>query len=400
MENKIKLKSQRMLCDGNTAGAYGVMLSRPDLIACYPITPASPLIERLCQFHSKGLLDADIVEVEGENTSMSVVTSVTAAGGRAFTATSGAGLMFMWDAFRCPPALRLPVVMVNVSREEVPPGMVSSSEQDICGAKDQGWIQIHAESCQEILDSVIMAYRLAEDTEILLPVIVCMDGYYLSHVGEVIDIPDQEGVDRFMAPLASQARPKLTTEPQTICGGSFVELDVVQIRYDYCAAMERVKTKVMEIEEEFTEIFGRSYGGLIEEYRTEDADIVLVTLGSATGTARVAIDKKRDQGLKVGLVKVRVLRPLPRERLNEVLKGKRAIGVLDRSVCLGQSGGHLYVDLKACLYDLESRVPLAAFIDGIGGVDISLEHIERAIDITYKASLGQSFKEVTWLPLE
>lgn len=400
MKTETKPKKQRILCDGNAAAAYGVMLSRPDVVAFYPITPATPLLERLCQFRAKGLLDTDIVEVEGENTAMSVATSVSAAGGRPFTATAGAGLMFMWDAFRCPPALRMPVVMVIVSREEVPPAPVVSSEQDVWSTKDQGWIHIHNETCQEVLDSVIVAYRLAEDIDILLPTIVSMDGYFLSHVGEIIEIPAQEDVDKFLAPLAQQNRPKLVTDPQTICGGVFMRRDVAQLRYDFWEATERVKTKFVEISREFKSIFGREYGGLIDEYRTEDADIVLAGVGSLTGTAKVAVDRKRDQGMKVGLIKIRVARPFPKEALISALKGKKAVGVIDRNVCLGQKGGHLFVDLKSGLYDLESRIPVANFIDGIGGLDVTVEHLEKAIDITHKASVGKPFEEVTWLGLE
>lgn len=400
MQNNIEIKGERMACDGNMAAAYAVMLCRPDIVSFIPITPQHAMTLHICQFRAEGLLDADIVEAEGEQSAMSIVNAASAGGGRTFIATSQAGLYFAWDAFKATYSLRLPVVMVNVSREECPPSIVVHSQQDIVGAKDQGWIQIYPESCQECLDMIIMAYRLAEDVDILLPIIVCVDGFYLSHLTEIIEVPERRDVDRFLDPLKQMNRPTLTSEPTVICGAGFVGRDLAQVRYEYCDAMEKAKVRFEEIDNAFKKTFGRSCGGLIDEYRTEDADIVLVTLGSVAGTARVAVDKDREEGIKVGLVIIKVLRPLPRERLSQILNGKKAVGVIDRNICFGCNCGGVFMDLKAILFDLDVRPRAVNFIDGIGGLDISVEHVRKAIDIINRASLGESVSEVTWLALE
>lgn len=400
MENKVEQRSERIACDGNIAVAYGVMLCRPDVMSFLPITPQHGMLTKLFQFHASGLIDSEIVEAEGEQSAMSVVNAASACGSRTFMASSQAGLYFAWDAFKATYNLRLPVVYVNVSREECPPSIVVHSQQDIVGAKDQGWIQIYPENCQECLDMIIMAYRLAEDTKILLPVMVCVDGFYLSHLTEIVDVPAQDDVDRFLAPLKQMNRTKLVPDPVVLCCVGFVDKDLAQVRYEYCEAMERAKVTFNEIDEEFENAFGRNCGGLVQEYRCDDADVVLVTLGSVTGTARVAVDKKREEGIKAGLARITVLRPFPRERLVQALKGKKAVGVIERSVCFGCNCGGIFMDIKSVLYDLDTRPRAVDFIDGIGGMDISVGHLEKAIDIVYQASLGLPVPEVTWLPLE
>ncbi|MFC1815935.1 transketolase C-terminal domain-containing protein [Thermodesulfobacteriota bacterium] len=400
MESDMKTSSQKVACDGNIAAAYGTMLCRPDVISLVPITPQHGMVTQIYQFHTQGLVDAEMVEAEGEQSAMSIVNAASACGGRTFTATSQAGLYFMWDAFKATPNLRLPVVMAIVSREDCPPSIVVHSQQDVVSTKDQGWIIIFPETCQEVLDTIIMAYRLAEDTDILIPVTVAIDGFYLSHLTEIVAVPAREDVDRFLAPLGEMNRTTLTPKPVSICGAGFVGRDLVQCRYEYCESMENAKEKIAEIDTAFEKVFGRSYGGLIEEYRTEDADVILVTMGSVTGTARLAIDIKREAGIKAGLIKLRVLRPLPREKLAQVLKGKKAVGVIDRNICFGCNAGNVFMDLKTVLYDLDTRPQMTNFIDGIGGLDISVDHVIKAIDITHQASLGKVVPEVSWLGLE
>jgi len=400
METNVEHRSERMACDGNIAVAYGVMLCRPDVMSFLPITPQHGMLTELYKFQCSGLVDAEVIEAEGEQSAMSVVNAASACGSRTFISSSAAGLNFAWDAFKATCALRLPVVMVNVSREECPPSVVVHSQQDIVSAKDQGWIQIYPETCQECLDMTIMAYRLAEDKDVLLPVIVCMDGFFLSHLTEIVDVPARDRVDKFLAPLQQMDRTKLTAEQVVLCGAGFIEQDLAQARYEYCEAMERVKAKYEEIDKEFGNAFGRNGGGLLQEYRTEDAEVVLVTLGTVSGTARVAIDKKREEGIKVGLVRITMLRPLPRERLAQALKGKKAVGVIDRNICFGCNCGGVFMDIKSVLYDLDTQPRAVNFIDGIGGIDISVERVEKAINVVHQASLGQPVPEVTWLALK
>ncbi|MFH0913673.1 MAG: pyruvate synthase subunit PorA [Chloroflexota bacterium] len=400
MTTETRVKTKTMACDGAIAMSYGVLLSRPEVISMLPITPQHGLVAQIYQFHAQGLLDCDMIEAEGELSAMSIVNAASAAGARTFISSSQAGLFFMWDAFKMPPGFRLPVVMANFSREEVPPASVVHSQQDIVGAKDQGWIQIYAETCQECLDDIIIAYRLAEDTSILLPVIVNVDGFFLSHLTELVEIPAQAEVDRFLAPLKEMNRPKLVADTKVLCSVGLQNRDLAQARYDFWQAMERTKTKIQEIDQEFARTFGRTYGGMIEEYRCEDADIVLMTMGSVTGTARAVVDAKREEGVKVGLIKVRVYRPLPSERLLQALKGKKAVGVIDRNVCLGTPWGHVFHDLRSILYDRDTKLPAVDFIAGIGGLDITPEQITEAINITRQAAQGKKVPEVTWLALE
>jgi pyruvate/2-oxoacid:ferredoxin oxidoreductase alpha subunit len=297
--------------------------------------------------------------------------------------------------------MRLPVVMVNVNRE--PPSLpsVSCSRQDMMTVRDSGWIQIEVETCQEILDTVIMAFRLAEDEEILLPVMVSYDGFYLSYYSEGVYVPCLDDVATFMHPLSLQKGRPRVAPGDVYCFPSYADRELAtEFRYKHCAALERTKNKLKDIEKEFAAIFGRTYGGAIEEYRTEDAEIVLVTMGSSTGTARVVVDKKRDEGIRVGLIKIRLFRPFPTEELLRALTMKKCIGILDRSVCFGWNCGHLYMELGAALGTRGISVPMVDFVAGLAQADITPEDIDRAIDEIYRASQGEPVNNVTWLSLE
>jgi pyruvate/2-oxoacid:ferredoxin oxidoreductase alpha subunit len=385
---------------GNSAAAYGAMLCRPDVVASYPITPQTEVVEQLSRFHADGVLEAEMVEVEGENSAMNIVAAATLAGGRAFTATSSWGLVYMYDAVLQAAGYRAPVVMANVNRET--PGIlaVSSGQQDMISTRDAGWVHLICENCQEILDTIIMAFRLAEDYDIQLPVMVNYDGFYLSYLAEGVRIPAREDVDKYLSILKTQPQRTILDPTKPIGAGSHgILTDFVELRYKHCAALDRVKTKLDEIDAEFGDFFGRSYGGQIEEYRMEDADIVILTSGSAVGTARTVVDAKRAEGMKVGLLKLRVFRPFPRERLIQALKGKKAIGVIDRSVSFGWNCGPIYQELRSLTPEI-GNVPMMSFIDGLANIDITKPHIERAINDVYSASKGKPFQEVTWIPLE
>ena len=385
---------------GNAAAAYGAMLCRPDVATSYPITPMSEVAEQLSAFHADGILDTEMVEVEGENSAMNVVAGASIAGGRAFTATSSWGLAFMYDAVQQTSGFRAPVVMAVANRET--PGIlaVSGGQQDIISTRDTGWIQVIVEDGQEILDMIIMAFRLAEDCDIQLPVMVNYDGFYLSYLAMAVEIPEREDVDRFLAPLKQQSGRQILKPGEPLGFGTHgIELGFVELRYKHCAAMERAAIKLDEIDKEFGEFFGRSYGGQIEEYRTGDAEVVVVASGGAAGTARVAVDAKRAEGIKVGLVKLRLFRPFPRKRLAEALKGKKAIGVVDRSVGFGWNCGPMYMELRALTPEI-GIVPMLSYIDGLANLDITIPHIERVIDEIHAAAQGKTYQDVTWIPLE
>jgi pyruvate/2-oxoacid:ferredoxin oxidoreductase alpha subunit len=304
----------------------------------------------------------------------------------------------MYDAMFNTGGYRAPVVMVNVNRE--PPGIhaVCSGQQDMISVRDVGWVQLIVEDCQEIFDMVIQCFRLAEDHDIQLPVMLNYDGYYLSFLAESVKMPDIKEVDAYLAELKSQPkRPQLLPGVPVGCGSHGIAEGYVELRKKHMAAMERVKPKLDEIDAGFGKAFGRSYHGQIEAYRCDDADIVLVTSGSAVGTARTVVDAKREQGLKVGLVKIRLFRPFPTERLSAVLKGKKAIGVLDRSICFGWNCGPMYMELRAITPEI-GIVPMLSFIDGLANMDITKDHISQMIDDIDNASKGNTYQPVTWLP--
>jgi pyruvate/2-oxoacid:ferredoxin oxidoreductase alpha subunit len=384
---------------GNSAAARAVLLCKPDVVAAYPITPQSPVVEEMSKFVAGGMLDAEFVEVEGEHSAMSVLIGASSTGGRVFSATSSNGLAYMFEAYFYAATLRLPIVMVNVCRELAAPNTVLCSQQDILTMRDAGWIQIHAESCQEILDAIIMAYKLAEDADIQLPVNVCYDGHYLSHLSARVEIPGQADVDAF---LPARELPDCRLDPdKPMMQGVFLGGKLfAEYRHKHCQAMSQAKQKIDTIDKEFYEVFGRSYGGLVEEYRTEDAEIVLLTMGSAASTAKVMIDTKRAEGINVGLIRLRTFRPFPLERLARAVQGKKAIGVIDRDVCFGWNTGIIYMEVRAALNALGISMPVVNFIDGLSGADITLEHIEKAIDTTCRAAAGKPYEEVNWMILE
>lgn len=389
--------SQVKVITGNAAAAVGATLCRPDVIAAYPITPQTEVIEKLSEFHAQGILDAEMITVEGENSAMNSVTAASIAGGRVFTASSSWGLVFMYDALLATAGARTPVVMVNVNRET--PGIiaVSSGQQDMISTRDSGWIFLIAQDSQEILDLIIQSYRLAEDHDILLPVMVHYDGFYLSYMAERVDIPANKDVDSFLAVLKDQPeRPRLVPGKPLGCGTHGILEGYLELRYKHCSALEKAKQKFEEIDAAFGQHFGRSYGGQVEEYRLDDAEIVLVASGSMCGTIKAVIDEKRKQGLKIGLARIRMYRPFPQERLVETLKGRKAIGVIDRSLCFGFKGGPMYVEIKSLSSELgDSRI--LSFIDGLANMDVTTANIEKIIEKVLGASQGGPCQDVTWV---
>lgn len=393
-------KQETRVITGNACSAYAVRLCRPDVIALYPITPQTEVVEQLSRFKADGQLEAELIEVEGENSAMNAVTAACSAGARAYTATSSYGLAFMYDAMMQTAGFRAPVVMTNVNREIPGIHAVSCGQQDMIATRDIGWIQLIVEDDQEIIDTTIQAFRLAEDIDILLPVMVNYDGYFISYSAEAVKLPLMEDVDEYLSVLKKQPeRMKLVPGKPMGCGTHGILLPYTELRYKHMAAMERAKAKFDQIDKEYGDFFGRYYGGQIEEYRCDDADIVLVTSGSATGTAKTVIDAQREKGMKVGLVKIRMFRPFPREKLAKALKGKKAIGVLDRSVGFGWNTGPMYMEVRALTPDI-GLVPIMSFIDGLANMDITIINLERMIKDIYAASRGKGYQETTWVSLE
>ena len=385
---------------GNKAAVYGAKLARVEVAAVYPITPQSQISEDITKVVAAGELDCDIIEVEGEHSAMSAIIGASTVGARVFTATSSWGLAYMNEPLMVCAGMRIPAVMVDVTRETPAQRGVRTSRQDVMTVRDCGWLELDPASPQEVLDSVLMAYRLAEDPEILLPVMVASDGFYMSHAYEPVDVPTQEQVDQFLEPVSGCNR-------TTFQDGRAMQFDVgysgvnfIKYRYQTQKAIEKAKEVFPRIEREFEEIFGRKYGGMIEEYFSQDADVLLMTAGSAAGNAKAVVDSAREYGLNVGLIRERMFRPYPKEELRRILKGKKAVGIIDRSICLGWDCGHLMQETQAALCGMEDAPKLVNFIDGLSSTDVTIEHIERALAITLAAAKGETVDECNWLSWE
>lgn len=385
------------LLTGNAAAAYGAMRCEPDVVAAYPITPQTEVIEKLSDFHAAGDLDAEMITVEGENSAMNAVTAASLAGGRVFTATSSWGLVFMYDAVLATAGARAPVVMVNVNRET--PGIiaVSSGQQDMISTRDCGWIFLVAENCQEILDQVIIAHRLAEDYHVQLPVMVHYDGFYLSYMAERVEVPETERVTEYLSVLKNQPeRPVLRPGSGLGCGSHGIMGGYVELRKKHLAALMRSKEVLTAAEDEFAAVFNRAYPGAVENYRTEDAEVVLVGSGSMCGTIRGVVDEIREEGRRVGLVKIRMYRPFPAKELISSLGGVKCAGVVDRSVCFGFEAGPIFNEIASLAREFP-QTKLLSFIDGIANSDITKGHIEEMFNKLFDLSRGGSVETVHWM---
>lgn len=385
--------------NGNKAAAIGAALARPNVIAAYPITPQTPVVEYLTQFAADGILNSKMSEVESELSAMSVVTGASLAGSRVFTATSSQGLALMYEPYFRASTLRLPIVMAIVNREMISPQTVWGGPQDSITVRDAGWLQIYVEDNQEALDMILQAYKIAEDKRVLLPINICYDGFYLSHMTEKVFIPEQDKVDEYLPEykpdhiILDPERP-MAVDPLT--NGELL----MQYRYLHLQAQQNALDVIDEVDKSYGDIFGRYYGGAIEEYKMDDAEIALITMGSMTGVAKDIIDKRRSEGMKVGLVKLRSLRPFPQKRICTALKNIKSFGVIDRNVSFGWNTGVIYQEIKSALYEDDIRVPSVPFIAGLGGEDITAEMVSRAIDEIFNIVGCSTCKETIWLTRE
>ncbi|MBM6830255.1 phenylglyoxylate dehydrogenase [Anaerotignum lactatifermentans] len=365
---------------GNYTATEAAALCRPDLIAAYPITPQSSVVEGLAAKVHNGELDANMVQVESEHSAMSVVQGAAAGGGRVFTATSAQGLALMYEPYFRMSTLRMPMVMALATREMTSPETVWSGQQDAISVRDAGWIQVFCDSNQEIMDMIIQGYKLAEHPDVLIPVNVCYDGFYSSHLTEGVDVPEQKEVDEFLpAPSFSHCvlDPKKPFALDPLTPGPLL----MKYRKNHLDAMEKALEVIEEIDQEFGKKFGRSYGGAVSSYRAEDAEVVLVTIGGMTGTGMDAVDIAREKGIKAGLVKLRFIRPFPAKRIAKLLEGKKAFAVVDRSVCFGWSQGPMHMEVKAALADVDEKYAHFSAIGGLGGADISLQNLLETVEL-------------------
>ena len=376
---------------GNSAAAYAAALCKPGVIAAYPITTQSSVVESLADMIASGRLKAKMVQVESEHSACSVVSGASLAGERTFTATSAQGLALMYEPYFRAASLRLPIVVPIACREMTSPSSIWCGQQDAMTLKDAGWIQIHVEDNQEILDMIIQAYRLAEDEDIMLPVNICYDGFYLSHLMEGVEVPEQSSVDRFLPKYSKKLAfldPEHPMAVDSLTEGSLL----MKYRMSHMESMQKALSILERIDNEFNKTFNRSHGGAIETYRMSDAESSIITIGSMTGTAREAVDLARENGIKVGLIKIRMMRPFPARQLAQALTNISAWGCIDRSVSFGWNKGPVYVEAKASTHD--NRYSLS-FIGGLGGADITVKMLAKCIGCLQKKDTKN--ESVIWL---
>jgi len=392
-----------IVCDGNEAAAWGVARSRPDMVAVYPITPQSSLAEYISQFVADGIIKADLMDVEGEHSVLSVLQGACLAGARTFTASCGQGLAFMFEPYFRTPPLRLPIVMSIVTRDGITPQSVWGGQQDAMTVREVGWIQMFCENNQEILDTIIMAYKVAENRDVMLPVNVCHDGNYLSYGVEKVEIPDQDPVDKFLGEkntnwhVALDPERPMAVDPLTGGSGGAGPSLFVRYRQGSCKGMQNALGVITEVHAEFEKQFGRHYAPLVEEYRLDDADYAIVTIGGMSGAGKEAVDLARDDGRKVGLIRVKTFRPYPQQAMLAAVSKVKAVGVVDRSVSFGWNSGPVFQELLGTLYRLPQRIPAICFIGGLAGADITIDHFREVIATTARALKGEVPDEPIWI---
>ncbi len=378
----------KTVIEGSHAVSYGVMLSRAEVISAYPITPQTPIVEKLSELCATGELKAKFLMVESEHSAMASCIGASAVGARAFTATSSQGLALMHELLHWASGARLPIVMANVNRTLAPPWNIWCDQTDSLSQRDTGWLQFYCESSQEAIDTVIQAYKISE--RVSLPSMVVLDAFYLSHTFEPVDIPDRERVDRFLPPYEPKYKldPK---DPKSI--GSLTPPDLfTEIKYQMQRAMEEAKSVILQVDDEYLKVFGRRYG-LVEAYRCEDAGLVLITSGTASSTSREVIDRYRDEGKAIGMLKIRTFRPFPSEEIRRVLKGIPKVAVIDRNISYGM-GGIFAEELRSAFCNEEVRPKVFSYIAGLGGRDITQETISDVIEYTLEQDRPE--EEIFW----
>jgi pyruvate ferredoxin oxidoreductase alpha subunit len=372
-------KEKMVVVEGSYAVADAVKACRPNVISAYPITPQTHIVEDLSQFIADGEIpNCEYINVESEFSAISALVGSSAAGARSYSATTSQGLELMHEVLFNIAGMRLPVVMTVANRAVSAPINIWNDQQDSISQRDTGWLQLHAEDTQEAADMTAQAFKIAEDPDVMLPVLACMDGFILSHVYEPVILLDEDLVAEYLPPFEPKSKldPK---NPKTF--GAFADPNsYTEFRYLQQQAMNTALKTIEDAADEFYDLFGRHYGGLIDTYQTEDADIILMAMGSVVGTIRDVVDKLRAQGVKVGLLKVRSFRPFPAEAIKNAIKGAKVVVALDKNISLGLNEGALFTETKGSLYNTNVNIPIIGFMIGHGGRDIPMSTMEFIVE--------------------
>ncbi len=376
---------------GDESVAHAMRQINPDVLAAYPITPQTEIVQNFASFVSDGLVDTEMITVESEHSAMSACVGASASGARVMTATSANGLALMWEIVYIAASTRLPIVMPVVNRALSAPINIHCDHSDCMGARDSGWIQLHSENAQEAYDNTIQAVRIGEQENIRLPVMVNLDGFILSHGMERIELLDDGKVTEFIGEFKTKY-PLLDVDNPVTYG----PLDLYDYYFEHkrqqVEAMENVLEVITSVGEEFGKLTGRKYA-IFEEYKLDDAEIAAVALGSTNGTAEVAVDELRKEGIKAGLLKLRVFRPFPVEEITKALSNIKLLAVLDRSISFGGFGGPLFTEIRSSFFGKDKVPNIVNYIYGLGGRDINVPDIKSI----YKNLKSGKFETVNYL---
>jgi pyruvate ferredoxin oxidoreductase alpha subunit len=392
-------KKKMVVVEGSYAVAHSAKVCRPNVISAYPITPQTHIVEDLSQFIADGEIpNCEYVNVESEFSAISALIGASAVGARTYSATTSQGLLLMHEALFNTSGMRLPVVMTVANRAVGAPINIWNDHQDAIAQRDTGWMQLYVEDVQEAADTLPQLYKIAEDNEVMLPGMVCMDGFILSHVYEPVILLEQELTDDFLPPF--QPENILDPEnPKTF--GAFAAPDTYEeFRYLQEQAMQKALPKIESAAKEFEEVFGRYHGGLIDGYMLDDAEIIVMSMGSILGTVKDVVDEYRARGEKIGVLKVRSFRPFPKKQICEAVKNAHVVVVLDKNISIGTNEGALFTETKSCLYNSKVRVPVIGYTVGHGGRDIRVESIAKVIEETKKAAKSGITVESQFLDLK
>ena len=367
----------RQFLSGNEAFAYGVRLASPQVISAYPITPQTIVVEKLSEFVEDGSLKAEFIHVESEHSALSCAMGASSVGARAFTATSSQGLLYMAECLPYAAGGRFPIVMMNANRSTALPWNIYSDQRDSVSQLDSGWIQAYAENAQEALDLALMSFYIAEHKKVSTPFMANLDGFVLTHTYEVVDVPTKKQADEFLPPYITEN--KISLEKPKNLGFSAGPDTNTFFKYKEHIGLLNVRNVVGEAEKKFENIFGRKYSGLTENYRTDDADYILITLGSISGLVRETVDKLREQGKKVGMLRIRYMRPFPNEEIAETVRNAKSLGVLEKDISFGNEGT-VYTNVNSALKKSGINITSSNYIGGLGGKNISPQEIEEIFE--------------------
>lgn len=367
----------KQFLSGNEAFAEGTRLARPQVISAYPITPQTIVVERLSEMVEDGSLTAEFIHVESEHSALSCAIGASSVGARAFTATSSQGLLYMAECLTYASGGRFPIVMMNANRSTALPWNIYGDQRDSLSQLDCGWIQAYAENAQESLDLALMSYYIAEHKAVSTPFMANLDGFILTHTYEVVDVPEQEQADLFLPPYETENKMDFV-HPRNLAFSAGPDHNTA-FKYKEHIGVLNAKKAVEEAEKRFAEIFGRQYTGLTESYRTEDADYILITLGSIAGLVKETVDHLREKGEKVGLLRIRYMRPFPNEEIAAAAAKAKAVAVLEKDISFG-SEGTVYTNVNSSLQKAGISIPTSNYIGGLGGKNIAAADIEQIFE--------------------